>query len=121
MFSEDPEVFYDVDPEMGSENSDFSGNDSEIDSKWVAKPKEDIYFDFPNQKPRRQCRYAQKRAEKRQGARPNPMPKIKNKTDFLELVNAYDCIKNKVTDCYLTQVVGLQRANRHTQQMHTCG
>lgn len=111
--SGDPEVFYDAEPEVEIEKSDFSEQDSEVDSKKVLGPKEEVYFDFSNQKPCRQCRYAQKRLEELKGLRLKHMPTIRNKTQYLELVNAHDCIKDKVTGCYLTQIM---RANPITSK-----
>ena len=31
------------------------------------------------------------------------MPRVKDKTTYLRLVNANDCVKDKITGCYLTQ------------------
>ena len=55
---EDPEIFYDAEPEMDQKEQNFSSNGSELDSPKGVKPEEEAYFDFPNQKSRRQCRYA---------------------------------------------------------------
>ncbi|WP_208972748.1 hypothetical protein, partial [Escherichia coli] len=60
------ETFYDVEPELESNKEESSGVESERESNTVLPPplREDIYYDFQNQKPRRQWRYAQKRLGK---------------------------------------------------------
>ncbi|MCO5585802.1 hypothetical protein L7F22_039737 [Adiantum nelumboides] len=52
------------------------------------------FFDFPNQKPRRQKHYRQKREKRKQ--RKNEMPTIHKKTAYLRVVGAVDCIKDKI-------------------------
>ena len=58
----------------------------------------EVYYEFFNQKPRRQRRYREKRDKK--GLRVNPMPMLKGKTTYLRYVGAYDCIKDEVSGLY---------------------
>ena len=45
---------------MDQEERNFSSEGSDLDSPKSVKPEEEAYFDFPNQKSRRQRTYAQK-------------------------------------------------------------
>ena len=56
--SEDFEVFYDVEPEV---EKDFPSQEESQSEEKDAKPmREELFFDFHNQKPRRHRRYTQK-------------------------------------------------------------
>ena len=56
--SEDVEAFYDAEPEV---ETDFSSQEENLDDQKDAKPiREELFFDFHNQKPNRQRRYTQK-------------------------------------------------------------
>ena len=56
--SEDLEAFYDAEPEI---ETDFSSQEENSDDEKDAKPiREELFFDFHNQKPNRQRRYTQK-------------------------------------------------------------
>ena len=43
------------------------------------------------------------------------MPRVKDKTTYLRLVNATDCVKDKITGCYLTQKTQRETQSRKAQ------
>ena len=47
----------------------------------------------------------QKRQGHTKGKRTREMPRIKNKTTCLRQVNVVDCVKDKITGCYLAQEI----------------
>ena len=76
--------------------------------------REDLFFDFHNQKPTRQRRYTQKRTQYKM-KRNNTMPQINGKNHYLELVRADDVIKDKVMRCYLTHVRGVTASTKRSR------
>ncbi|MCO5586696.1 hypothetical protein L7F22_040638 [Adiantum nelumboides] len=70
---------------------------SESKSERRSITKLEKFYDFSNQKPRRQERYRQKRTRKSRGKKDKPMPLVKDKTGYLRLVKANACIKDKIT------------------------
>lgn len=112
---EDENAFHDVDnvlERLELDADDEQSNDSsEDDSKEVGE-----FFDFPNQKPRRQ-RYSKERCAKR-NLRSNPMPKIEGKTAYLRLVGAYDCVKDKISGKFsqVSHQTKLQKKKEHKKR-----
>ncbi|MCO5554772.1 hypothetical protein L7F22_008306 [Adiantum nelumboides] len=74
-------------------------SESKSERKYVTKPEK--FYDFPNQKPHRQERYKRKRTRKSRVNKDKPMPLVKDKTGYLRLVKANDCVKDKVTGQFI--------------------
>ena len=109
---EDLAAFYDVELEVETE---FSSQEESPDDKKEAKPiREELFFDFHNQKPSRQRRYTQKRTDNKL-KRNKTMPRINRKKYYLELVRADDVVKDKVTGCYLTHVRGVRASTKRSR------
>ncbi|MCO5586949.1 hypothetical protein L7F22_040894 [Adiantum nelumboides] len=70
-------------------------SESKSERRYVTKPEK--FYDFSNQKPRWQERYRQKRTRKSRDNKDKPLPLVKDKTGYLRLVKANDCVKDKVT------------------------
>ncbi|MCO5601140.1 hypothetical protein L7F22_055259 [Adiantum nelumboides] len=77
------------------EADDERSSESECERRYITKPEK--FYDFPNQKPCRQEHYRQKRTRKSRGKKDKPMPLVKNKTRYIRLVKANDCVKDKIT------------------------
>ncbi|MCO5570330.1 hypothetical protein L7F22_024049 [Adiantum nelumboides] len=80
-------------------------------------PQSENFYDFSNQKPRRQERYRQKRSKKPKGKQNKPMPLVKEKTAYLRLVKANDCVKDKIIGQFArTQKWENQKENKHERK-----
>lgn len=90
---EEGNTFYDVGDAMEKceldADDEQSDNFSEDNFEEIGK-----FFDFPNQKPRRQRYYKERRAKHH--VRSNPMPRVEGKTPYLRLVGAHDCVRDKI-------------------------
>ena len=89
------EIFYDSNEFLEEEDSEEENKKdlgSELDDQ-----SQERFYNFHNQMTRRQLRYKQKRKANRVENKPREMLEIKGKTHFLMLVNATDCIKDKVS------------------------
>ena len=61
----------------------------------------------------------QKRQGHTKGQRTREVPRIKDKTTYLRLVNAAnDCVKDKITGCYLTQKTQWETRSRKTKNQN---
>ncbi|MCO5570124.1 hypothetical protein L7F22_023840 [Adiantum nelumboides] len=97
------------------EADDERSSESENERKKV--PQLEKFYDFSNQKPRRQECYRQKRSRKSMGKQDKPMPLVKNKTAYLRFVKANDCVKDKITEQFAkTQKWKNQKKNKHERK-----
>ncbi|MCO5551829.1 hypothetical protein L7F22_005332 [Adiantum nelumboides] len=74
------------------EADDERSSESESECKSIPQPEK--FYDFSNQKPRRQERYRQRRSRRSKGKQDKPMPFVKDKTTYLRFVKANDCYKD---------------------------
>ncbi|MCO5564364.1 hypothetical protein L7F22_018024 [Adiantum nelumboides] len=97
------------------EADDERSSESENERKIIPQPKK--FYEFSNQKPRRQEPYRQKRSRKSKGKQNKPMPLVKDKTGYLRFVKANDCVKDKITGQFAkTQKRVNQKKNKHEKK-----
>ena len=105
------QVFYDASDELGDSEDDlaeaFETGLQLRDNLGALLPPESLKN--KNKKARR------KKQGHTKGQRMREMPRVKDKTTYLRLVNANDCVKNKVTGCYLTQKTQRETRSRKAQ------
>ncbi|MCO5565132.1 hypothetical protein L7F22_018803 [Adiantum nelumboides] len=94
---------------------DERSSESENELKYILHPKK--FYDFSNKKPRRQEHYRQKRSKKSKGKQDKSMPLVKDKTGYLRLVKANDCVKDKITGQFAKTQKGVnQKKNKQERR-----
>ncbi|MCO5577550.1 hypothetical protein L7F22_031381 [Adiantum nelumboides] len=97
------------------EADDEQSSESESERKII--PQLEKFYEFSNQKPRKQERYKQKRSRKSKGKQNKPMPLVKDKTAYFRMVKANDCVKDKITGQFAkTQKEVNQKKNKHEKK-----
>ena len=102
------EIFYDSQDFL--EHEEYVEADNERSESDQEEPNHERFYDFFNQKPRRQLRYRQRQKAALREPKPREMPTIQGKTRFLMQVNATDCIKDKISGRYVETIPALRNS-----------
>ena len=85
----------------------------------VIQLKDGSKVEIPNNTPREKKRERRHRQMRSRGQR--TMPEFRNKSHYLVGVKANDCVKDKVTGCYLTQVIRTNNKKKSPKSNKTEG
>ena len=107
------QVFYDASDELESTDDDLAGK---LEKRLQLRDNTEVILP-PKNWTKQNKQHRRKKQGCTKGQRNREMPRVKDKTTYLRLVNATDCIKDQITGCYLTQKTQRETRSRKAQSM----